>query len=51
MNVSQTPILSVLRLILLEGKWHLGQRAEYLPLNHGFDTYLGIPYRSEGSGT
>jgi len=26
------------------GKWHLGQRTKYLPGNHGFDYYLGIPY-------
>jgi arylsulfatase A len=28
------------------GKWHLGvgQNQTYLPTNHGFDYYLGIPY-------
>merc|ERR1711892_1015329 len=28
------------------GKWHLGvgSNGEYLPLNHGFDHYLGVPY-------
>jgi arylsulfatase A-like enzyme len=26
------------------GKWHLGDRPEYLPLQHGFDRYLGLPY-------
>lgn len=26
------------------GKWHLGQRASYLPAARGFDQYLGIPY-------
>ncbi len=26
------------------GKWHLGDRREYLPPQHGFDGYLGLPY-------
>lgn len=26
------------------GKWHLGQRPEFLPTRRGFDEYLGIPY-------
>ena len=26
------------------GKWHLGDRREYLPLQHGFDHWLGLPY-------
>ncbi len=26
------------------GKWHLGHRFEFLPLQQGFDTYFGIPY-------
>lgn len=29
------------------GKWHLGQRAKYLPANRGFDYYLGIPYSDD----
>lgn len=30
------------------GKWHLGSRPGYLPTNHGFDGWLGIPYHMSG---
>ncbi len=34
----------------LVGKWHLGhQKAENLPLNHGFDTFYGIPFSNDMS--
>ena len=29
------------------GKWHLGHRQEYLPLQRGFDEYFGIPYSND----
>ena len=29
------------------GKWHLGHQEQFLPTNHGFDTYLGIPYSND----
>ncbi len=29
------------------GKWHLGHLPEFLPLNHGFDYYFGIPYSND----
>lgn len=29
------------------GKWHLGFQREFLPTNHGFDEYYGIPYSSD----
>jgi arylsulfatase A len=29
------------------GKWHLGHKPGYLPTNHGFDTYYGIPYSND----
>lgn len=29
------------------GKWHLGHHKEFLPLRHGFDEYLGLPYSND----
>lgn len=29
------------------GKWHLGHIPEFLPLQHGFDEYFGIPYSND----
>ncbi len=29
------------------GKWHLGRPNEFLPLNHGFDEYFGLPYSND----
>ena len=29
------------------GKWHLGHLPQYLPTNHGFDYYYGIPYSND----
>jgi arylsulfatase len=29
------------------GKWHLGSREKYLPLQNGFDEYFGIPYSND----
>ncbi len=29
------------------GKWHLGHLKEFLPLQHGFDEYVGIPYSND----
>jgi arylsulfatase len=29
------------------GKWHLGDTAGYLPLSHGFDEYMGLPYSND----
>jgi len=29
------------------GKWHLGDQPEFLPTNHGFDAYFGIPYSND----
>ncbi len=29
------------------GKWHLGHHPKFLPTNHGFDSYFGIPYSND----
>jgi arylsulfatase A-like enzyme len=29
------------------GKWHLGWQEEFLPLQHGFDEYVGLPYSND----
>ncbi len=29
------------------GKWHLGHHEQFLPLQHGFDEYVGLPYSND----
>jgi arylsulfatase A len=29
------------------GKWHLGHHKAFLPVHHGFDEYLGLPYSND----
>lgn len=29
------------------GKWHLGHLPQYLPMQHGFDYYFGLPYSND----
>uniref|UniRef100_A0A2B4REK2 alpha-L-fucosidase n=1 Tax=Stylophora pistillata TaxID=50429 RepID=A0A2B4REK2_STYPI len=29
------------------GKWHLGHHKKFLPLQHGFDEYVGVPYSND----
>ena len=29
------------------GKWHLGHHPKFLPLQNGFDEYLGLPYSND----
>ncbi|MFT5692541.1 MAG: arylsulfatase A [Oceanicoccus sp.] len=32
------------------GKWHLGHRQEFLPLQQGFSEYFGVPYSNDMAG-
>ena len=29
------------------GKWHVGCQKQFLPLQHGFDEYVGLPYSND----
>ncbi len=29
------------------GKWHVGHHPKFLPTNHGFDEYFGLPYSND----
>jgi len=31
----------------IAGKWHLGHHPRFLPVHHGFDEYLGLPYSND----
>ena len=31
----------------MAGKWHLGRPKQFLPVHHGFDEYLGLPYSND----
>jgi len=31
----------------MAGKWHLGHLKPFLPLQHGFDEYIGLPYSND----
>lgn len=51
LNPAETTIAEMLQRIGYKtgifGKWHLGDHADFLPNNHGFDEYLGIPYSND----
>jgi arylsulfatase A len=51
LNPAETTIADVLRAqgyaTKIIGKWHLGDQPEFLPLNHGFDEFLGLPYSND----
>ena len=50
-NSEETTIAEVLKTkgyhTSIIGKWHLGHHKEFLPLQHGFDEYYGIPYSND----
>jgi arylsulfatase A-like enzyme len=48
LNPSEQTLPTLLKKVGYEtamlGKWHLGNKAPYLPLHYGFDSFYGIPY-------
>ena len=50
-NADETTIAEVLKTkgyhTGIIGKWHLGHHKEFLPLQHGFDEYYGLPYSND----
>ncbi len=51
LNTGETTLAEMLRdrgyATAIFGKWHLGDAPEFLPANHGFDEYLGLPYSND----
>jgi arylsulfatase A-like enzyme len=51
LNLDEVTIAEVLKprgyATAMFGKWHLGHKAPFLPLNQGFDEYLGLPYSND----
>ena len=50
-NRDETTIAEVLKArgyaTAIYGKWHLGHEKPFLPVHHGFDEYLGLPYSND----
>ncbi len=50
-NASETTLAEMLKqkgyATGIAGKWHLGHQKQFLPLQHGFDEYLGLPYSND----
>jgi arylsulfatase len=50
-NSEETTIAEMLKTkgyhTAIYGKWHLGCQKEFLPLQHGFDEYFGLPYSND----
>lgn len=51
LNPDEHTIASVLRdagyATEIVGKWHCGDQPEFLPTNHGFDNWFGLPYSND----
>ena len=51
LNPEERTIASVLKgagyRTMMVGKWHCGDQPDFLPTNHGFDRYLGLPYSND----
>jgi arylsulfatase A len=51
LNPSETTIAELLKnagySTGMAGKWHLGDQPGFLPLDHGFDEWLGLPYSND----
>ena len=51
LNTSETTMAEALKsrgyATAIFGKWHLGDGPQFLPLRHGFDEYLGLPYSND----
>jgi arylsulfatase A-like enzyme len=50
-NANESTIAEILKsrgyATAIFGKWHLGHERPFLPLQHGFDEYLGLPYSND----
>jgi arylsulfatase len=50
-NETETTLAEMLKqngyVTAIFGKWHLGDHERFLPLQHGFDEYFGIPYSND----
>ena len=50
-NHNETTIAELLKqkgyATAIAGKWHLGHHKQFLPLQHGFDEYIGLPYSND----
>jgi arylsulfatase A len=50
-NPAETTIAEALKprgyATAIYGKWHLGHLERFLPIHHGFDEYVGLPYSND----